>query len=58
MLAGLWYYTSREKLLYAQRYGVFESQTGRMVAWGALSTAAPERLEEVEMASAEMAETS
>ncbi|KAF6217701.1 hypothetical protein HO133_006528 [Letharia lupina] len=41
VLAGLWYYTSREKLLYVQRYGVFESRTGRMVAWGKLLTAPP-----------------
>lgn len=38
MLAGLWIYISREQLLYVQRYGVFESATGRMVAWGMLLT--------------------
>ena len=38
VLAGLWIYISREKLLYVQRYGVFESATGRMVAWGTLLT--------------------
>ena len=38
VLAGLWIYISREKLLYVQRYGVFESGTGRMVAWGTLLT--------------------
>ena len=38
VLAGLWYFISREKLLYAQRYGVFEGRTGRMVAWGTLLT--------------------
>lgn len=41
VLAGLWYYTSREKLLYEQRYGVFEGRTGRMVGWGMLLTAPP-----------------
>ena len=47
MLAGLWIYISREKLLYVQRYGVFESATGRMVAWGTLLTPpeAPEMLD-------------
>ena len=46
MLAGLWVYISREKLLYVQRYGVFESGTGRMVAWGTLLTSsmAPDML--------------
>ena len=63
VLAGLWYYTSREKLLYVQRYGVFESQGGRMVAWGMLTTPppAPEMSGRVDMASvfpSEMAETS
>ena len=38
VLAGLWVYTSRQKLLYVQRYGVFEGGTGRMVAWGTLLT--------------------
>ena len=38
VLAGLWIYISRERLLYVQRYGVFESVTGRMVAWGTLLT--------------------
>ena len=38
VLAGLWVYISREKLLYVQRFGVFESGTGRMVAWGTLLT--------------------
>ena len=38
VLAGLWYFISREQLLYAQRYGVFEGRTGRMVAWGTLLT--------------------
>ena len=41
VLAGLWYYTSREKLLYVQRYGVFDSRTGKMVAWGTLITTSP-----------------
>ena len=63
VLAGLWYYTSRKKLLYVQRYGVFESQGGRMVAWGTLTTPlpAPEILEGLDMASVfpqKMAETS
>ena len=39
VLTGLWYYASRDQLLYVQRYGVFESRTGRMVAWGKLLTA-------------------
>lgn len=41
VLAGLWYYTSRKKLLFVQRYGVFDSRTGRMVAWGKLLTVPP-----------------
>lgn len=41
VLAGLWYYASREQLLYAQRYGVFNVGTGTMVAWGTLVATAP-----------------
>ena len=53
VLAGLWYCTSRKRLLYVQRYGVFESRTGTMVAWGRLSTAppAPGLLEGMDMVS-------
>ena len=49
VLAGLWIYISREKLLYVQRYGVFETATGRMVAWGTLLTPplAPDTLGEM-----------
>lgn len=62
VLAALWYYTSREKLLYVQRYGVFDSRTGKMVAWGTLITPshAREMLGGEDMAlmdSPEMAET-
>ena len=39
VLAGLWFYTSREKLLFVQRYGIFGN--GRMVAWGRLLIAPP-----------------
>lgn len=39
VLAGLWYYASRAQFLYAQRFGVFEGRTGRMVAWGTLLVA-------------------
>lgn len=53
VLAGLWYYTSRQELLYVQRYGVFEGRTMRMVAWGRLQTRppAPEMREGMEMVS-------
>lgn len=39
VLAGLWFYASRAPFLYAQRFGVFEGRTGRMVAWGTLLVA-------------------
>ena len=41
VVAGLWIYISREDLFYVQRYGVFDSRTERMIAWGSLAIVPP-----------------
>ena len=41
VLAGLWFYISRENLYYVQRYGVFDARTERMIAWGSLVISPP-----------------
>ena len=63
VLAGLWYYISRENLLYVQQYGVFDSRTGRMVASGTLLLVSPEpntsgEMDMVSTPSSGLAETS